>query len=139
MAAVTYVARRALAPSHSAGDTFSIAISIIDLAYPDGGDLKEQQQSISGDVEIQWLGEVRIWSVTLAPVRYSEAAILFEFLRSTSDGQTFTFDPFGTVGSPVLSMSVVRADEGYTTQPFVREGKGGYTDLVSLGFKVREV
>lgn len=139
MARVTYTARRSLAPSHVAEEIYTLPISIVELKRPDGGDLKEVQQSLSGKQEIQWYGEVRVWSVTLAPVRVSEAAILYEFLRSTADGQSFTFDPYGSEGSPVASMSVVRADNGYTDAGYLAEGKGGYTDWVTLGFQVREV
>lgn len=139
MARVTYTARRALAPGHVAEETYTVPISIADLKRPDGGDLKEVQQALSGKAEIQWYGEVRTWSVTLAPVRVTDAAILFEFLRSTADGQTFVFDPYGSEGHPVSQMNVMRADTGYTDAPFQNVGAGGYTDWVSLGFQVREV
>lgn len=138
MAYVTYQAKRSLAPFHVAAESYDLPLTISDLKRPDGGDLKEVQQSLDGSVETQWYGEVRIWSITLAPVRVNEAAILFEFLRSTSDGQIFTFDPYGSIGHPVASMSVIRADTGYTDTPFQREGKGGYTDWTTLGFQVRE-
>lgn len=139
MACVTYEARRGLAPGHVVGETYSLPLSIASLTRPDGGDLKEVAQSISGDVEVQYFGSIRVWSVTLAPVRVSEAGNFYEFLRSTADGQTFTFDPYGSDGHPVSLMNVVRSDSGYTDAEFQREGKGGNSDLVSLGFQVREV
>lgn len=138
MATVTYTARRALAPSHIAEEVYTLPLSISDLKRPDGGVLKEEKQSLSGKVETQFYGEARVWSVTLAPVRVMDATILFEFLRSTADGQTFTFDPYGSAGHAVSLLSVVRADTGYTDASFQTEGKGGYTDWITLGFQVRE-
>jgi hypothetical protein len=138
MACVTYIAKRALAPGHTLSSAYDLPLKVTDLIRPSGSALREIQESISGKVETQYYGECRRWSVTLAPVRVSEAAILYEFLRSTEDGQQFTFDPYGTDGSPVLSLAVVRDDDGYTDDSFQREGRGGYTDWVRLGFRVRE-
>jgi hypothetical protein len=95
-------------------------------------------QAIAGNVETLFFGEVRTWGVTLAPVRISEAAIYYEFLRSTADGQQFTFDPYGSSGHSIAVIQVVRADEGYSEASFQREGRNGSTDWVTLGFQVRE-
>jgi len=138
MAFVTYIAKRSLATNHSADQPFTLPLSIADLKRPTGSALRATQESISGLVETQYYGEAREWSVTLAPVRISEASILYEFLRSTEDGQTFTFDPYGSSGSPVSEMDVVRMDNGYSEDTFQREGRNGSTDWVSLGFRVRE-
>ena len=138
MSCVTYAARRALAPGHAIDQIFGLPLRVIDLMRPSGSVLRETQQSISGKVEIQYYGEVRRWAVTLEPIRVRDAAIHYEFLRSTEDGQAFTFDPYGTLDSPALPLSVVRDDEGYTDDSFIREGRGGITDWVTLAFKVRE-
>jgi hypothetical protein len=135
----TYTARIALAPGHAAEQVFTLPLKIADLARPSGRVLRQTQQSISGKVETQYFGEVRIWSVTLAPVQVRDAAIIYEFLRSTEDGQSFTFDPYGSPNAPVQALSVVRDDDGYTDNSFVREGRGGITDWVTLGFQVREI
>jgi hypothetical protein len=139
MASVTYEARRALAPSHAAGSDYTIALKIAELQRPQSEDLKVLTQSLSGYVETLFFGEMRKWGVTLAPVQIRDAAIYYEFLRSTADGQIFTFDPYGSEGSGVLPLQVVRADPGYTESTFQREGLGGLTDWVSLGFQVSEV
>jgi hypothetical protein len=138
MAYVVYQASRALVPAHIVGVDYELALTISDLIRPSGGDLKEMPQAIAGNVETLFFGEVRTWSVTLAPVRISEAAIYYEFLRSTADGQEFTFDPYGSVGHNIAVMQVVRADDGYTEASFQREGRNGSTDWVTLGFQVRE-
>jgi hypothetical protein len=139
MPCVTYTARRGLAVGHVVDTSYTWDISISDLQRPSGRDLKETQESISGAVETLFFGEVRIWSVTLAPIRIRDAGIHYEFLRSTADGQVFNFDPYGSAGHPVQSLNVVRADSGYTESVFIREGAGGLTDRVTLGFQVREV
>lgn len=139
MAYVIYQASRALAPAHVLGTEYELSLQIVDLARPTGGDLKATPQSISGNIETLYFGEVRVWGLTLAPVRVSDAAIYYEFLRSTADGQEFTFDPYGSVGSNVLTMQVVRGDSGYTDTLFQKEGRGGHSDWVTLGFQVREV
>jgi len=138
MAYVVYQASRALAPAHIAGVDYELQLKISDLIRPSGGDLKEMPQAIAGNVETLFFGEVRTWGVTLAPARISEAQILYEFLRSTADGQQFTFDPYGSVGHGIAAMQVVRADDGYTESTFQREGRNGSTDWVSLSFQVRE-
>lgn len=139
MAAVTYEARRALAPNHSSGTAYTLALAISDLQRPQAEDLKIMTPSLSGYVETLYFGEMRKWGVTLAPVQIREAAIYYEFLRSTADGQIFTFDPYGSEGYDVLSLQVVRADSGYTESVFQREGRGGLTDWATLGFQVSEV
>jgi len=136
---VAYVARRALAPSHAAGSTYVLPIVFTELQRPSGNDLKVTTQTLSGAVETLYFGEIRAWSITLAPVRVQDAAIHYEFLRSTADGQVFTFDPYGSAGHNVQAMDVVRADQGFTEATFQREGLGGLTDWVTLGLQVREV
>mgnify|MGYP001128290258 CR=1 FL=1 len=139
MAAVTYVARRGLAPAHSAGTAYTFPLSISDLQRPQQSDLKYESKSISGQVETLYFGEERIWTVTLAPVRIADAAILYEFLRSTGDGQDFTFDPYGTTVTSVQPLTVKRSDNGFSESVFQRLGQGGLTDWVQFGFSVREV
>lgn len=136
---VTYTARRGLAPAHAAGTSYSLPLSFTDLLRPPGNDLKTVGQALAGNIETLYFGEIRVWSVTIAPIAVRDAAIHYEFLRSTADGQVFIFDPYGSVNRNVQSMSVVRHDSGFTESPFSRQGQGGLTDFVTLGFQVREV
>lgn len=138
MAEVSYIARRRLAPNHFAGTTYDLPISLSDLRRPSEGDLKRTPKSLSGVVETLYFGRERIWHVTLEPVQVSEAALLYEFLESTADGQVFTFDPYASADSPSQPLSVVREDMGYTEDVRVRQGLGGFTDFVQLSFSVRE-
>ena len=139
MAYASYVARRALAPGHASGSPYGLPMSLTDVQAPSAGTLRTVTKTLSGAVETLFFGEERIWSLTLAPVRRRDAALLYEFLRSTADGQVFAFDPYGTEGQNVQRMNVVREDAGYTETPFARDGRGGLTDWVTLAFQVREV
>ena len=136
---VTYEARRGLAPTHVAGSNYSVALSLSDLQRPPGRDLKVMTETLAGNTETLYFGEVRKWAVTLAPMRVSEADIYYEFLRSTADGQVFAFDPYGSAEHNIQLLQVVRADSGFTEETFQREGRGGLTDWVRLGFEAREV
>lgn len=138
MAEVVYVARRRLAPNHFAGTTYEMPISISDLRRPSEGDLKRTPKSLSGVVETLYFGRERIWHVTLEPVQIIEAALLYEFLESTADGQVFTFDPYGSADSTSQPLNVVREDAGYLEDVVTRQGLGGFTDYVRLTFSVRE-
>lgn len=138
MAEVTYIARRRLAPNHFAGTSYELPLSISDLRRPSEGDLKRVIKSLSGAVETLYFGRERIWQVTLAPTPINEAALLYEFLESTADGQVFAFDPYGARESPSQPLNVVREDMGYTEEVVTRQGLGGFTDYVRLSFSVRE-
>jgi hypothetical protein len=138
MAWVSYIARRQLAPSHFAGTTYSLPLRLTEITPPSGGALKTTQESMDGSIETLYFGRRRVWGITLAPVQIHLAAELYEFLESTDDGQLFTFDPYGSEEVPVRLLNVMRADDGYTESTFQREGKGGHTDWVTLGFTVRE-
>ncbi len=135
---VTYIARRSLAPSHFVETSYTFALSITDVRRPTAGALKRMPESLSGVVETLYFGRGRTWIVQLAPVQIHLAQIHYEFLESTDDGQVFTFDPYGTEDFPRWAMNVKRADDGYSEDIFQREGRGGLTDWVSLGFTVRE-
>lgn len=138
MAFALYMARRRLAPNHVSGTSYSLPLSIANVSPPSGGALKAMPVSLNGTVETLYHGRERLWSVHLAPVQIHLADLVYEFLESTDDGQVFTFDPYGSEELPRQPMSVVRSDSGYSEDSFQREGRGGHTDWVSLGFSVRE-
>jgi len=135
MPSVTYVARRELASGHFEGTEYSLAFDISTLQRPTGGDLKVKTKSIDGTMETLYFGKEKIWSVTTVPERISseQAELLYEFLESTADGQTFTFDPYddGT-GFPVA-----RDDDGFDETPF--SPVDGVNDYAQFSFQVKEV
>lgn len=138
MGFAVYEARRRLAPNHASGTSYSLPLLITDVFPPSGGALKVSPVSLNGTVETLYHGRERIWTVRLAPVQIHLADLLYEFLESTDDGQLFTFDPYGSEDLPRQVLSVVRSDSSYTEETFLREGRGGHTDWVTLGFAVRE-
>jgi hypothetical protein len=135
MPSVTYVARRELASGHFEGTEYSLEFDIANLQRPTGGDLKTKSKSLDGTTETLYFGKEKIWSVTTVPEQISseQAELLYEFLDSTADGQTFTFDPYddGT------GFQVSREDEGYEEVPF--SPINGVDDYAQFSFQVREV
>lgn len=138
MAFVIYEARRRLAPNHVSGTSYSLPLSVADVSPPVAGALKAMPVSLNGTMETLYFGRERIWSVRLAPVQIHLSGLIYEFLESTDDGQAFTFDPYGSEDLPRFVLTVVRSDRGYDETSFQREGRGGHTDWVNLGFSVRE-
>lgn len=139
MATVQYVARRSLAPGHIIGTSYLLPLCIVQ-----GGlrrsprHLKRKQETLSGATEHLYYGTVIFWDVRLEPIRIDEAAIVREFLDSTADGQVFTFDPYGSLASAVLPLSVKREDDDSNEDPFMALGTGGPEDYVQVGFRVRQ-
>jgi len=95
---------------------------------------------MSGATETLFYYAKRIYLVETAPVPLDEASVLVEFLESVDDGQSFTFDPYGTPGFPSSSSAVVVSDDqGYTQQRMMMRGQGGGNDLFQFSFGVREL
>lgn len=134
---VTYTAQRSLAFNHFAGTGYTLDLQLTEFRAQ-GADLKEEQKSISGVVEVQYFGRENIWQVTLAPVKDNESQLLREFIDSTADGQSFSFDPSGSAAAPSRrAMQVVRSDTGVTEQPFIDSGDD--EGMVQFSFAVRQV
>lgn len=138
MAFATYTAKRGLVSYHTADANYTISFDLSLAQRPSGGDLKQTQKSISGVLITNYYGEDRVWNVQTTPVQIGSPAeqLLVEFLRSTADGQPFTFSPYGDVGSDP-GFSVERSDDGYTEEVF--QVIDGVLDYVRFGFKLKEV
>jgi hypothetical protein len=135
----TYVAKRELAPGHVADDSYTIPLTLTQEGFESiGKDLKETPKSISGAVEVLYFGREKIWAITLEPVSDEESLLLREFIESTADGQTFSFDPYGTEAAPRRVLSVKRNDEGAKETNFLRTGDPGGSDAVQFSFEIRE-
>jgi hypothetical protein len=122
-------------PDHQLNVGYVIDFKVSDIAPPAGGSIVTRQESLSGRIETNYYGERRIWTVKTQPYERSSdiAARLREFLRSTADGQTFSFDPYGR-GTTVVS--VIREDEGFSEDAFLQID--GLHDFVQYGFQLRE-
>lgn len=136
---VTYVARRGLAPNHSETTTYTVALPALERLDPRREIRVERQRSLSGAQESRYYHGKTAWSVQLEPMYAEDAAVLLEFLKSTEDGQIFTFDPVGLPDTPSPQMvSVVRIDDGHTEQRLIQRGRGGADDVFSYSFEIRE-
>lgn len=133
----TYTARRSLAFNHFAETAYTLELELTAFESK-SADIVHEEKSISGIVERQFYGQEKIWQVTLAPVLDSESELLREFIDSTADGQTFSFDPSGSAAAPSRRrMLVVRADEGATETCFI--GNGSDEGMAQFAFSVRQV
>lgn len=132
---VEYVARRRLAPAHSAGTTYTLDLELEDLQPPSPERIAEVQESMAGNVEVVYLGERRIWSVTIIPTQRSSAGfgLIDEFLSSVADGQVFNMDPYDNG----QTLQVMRHSNTYTLTLFKQIN--GPDDYYSIAFQVREV
>lgn len=138
MALATYTARRSLAPGHVVDDEYSLRLSLTPSSERSVEDLKNSQHSLNGTTETQFFGQVENWTIQLAPADLAQAELIREFLDSTADGQTFTFDPYGHEGlTSAWSVSVVRDDQGYSETRVLPIGRGGSDDFVQFTFRVR--
>lgn len=139
LAYAIYTAQFGLIGGHTAGQNYSFDFETSDIRTPSGDVLKTTQESISGVVETNYYGERLIWTVVTIPLSRSssEALLMREFLRSTSDGQEFALDPYGIEADPVAAMTVIREDSGFTEEKFIETD--GPADYVLYTFSVREV
>ena len=138
MAYASYTAKRGLVSYHTADASYVLDFDTLPGVRPSGNDLKTVQTSLNGTQETQFYGEQRIWTINTAPVLIgsAEEQLLLEFLRSTADGQTFTFDPYGRSDNDVLPLTVQRVDGGYSEDVF--QEIDGVSDYVKFSFKVLE-
>jgi hypothetical protein len=138
MAFAIYTAKRGLVSYHTIDTDYTISFDLSVAQRPSGGDLKQVQRSLSGVQITNFFGEDRVWSVQTAPVQIGTPAeqLLVEFLRSTADGQSFTFSPYGDVGADP-GFPVERSDDGYTEEVF--QVVDGVLDYVRFGFRLKEV
>jgi hypothetical protein len=133
-----YTATESIAPGHVANVQYSIAFSV---QRADLGNeiLKAEQRSMSGVKETLHFGKISRWSIVLEPVAAELLPYYLEFLDSTADGQSFTFDPYGKELAPLKAMTVEREDKGYSLRRFTLTGDPMYSDLHEFSFEVSEV
>ena len=140
MAFVEYVARRTLAPFHVVDTPYPLALPSLVRCDITRDRKTSRRTSMSGAVETLFYYSKRIYSVQTEPVPFDEARAIIEFLESIDDGQSFTFDPYGTPSlRSVAAAVVVSDDQGYTQDRVVKRGQGGADDYFQFSFGVREL
>ena len=140
MAFVAYVARRSLAPGHVVDSPYSLTLPNLVRCDIRRDRKTSRKVSLSGAAETLYYYSKRIYSVQTEPVPLDQSALIIEFLESVDDGQSFTFDPYGTSAfrSPASGV-FISDDQGYTLDRFVMRGQGGANDLFQFSFGVREL
>lgn len=94
--------------------------------------VKSVQRSMGGQGNTLKFRDEYFWQVTTDVVDKDAFDEYRRFLDSVSDGQTFTFDPYGTVSAVDAPKSVELESTGYT------EGRFG-PRLLNASFTVREI
>jgi len=140
MAFVEYVARRRLAPGHVLDAPYTLVLPSLERCEITRGRKTSRRVSLSGIAETLFFYSKRIYSVQTEPVPLDEARNLIEFLESVDDGQSFTFDPYGSPDFRSADAAVVVSDDqGYTMQRALQRGRNGADDWFSFSFGVREL
>lgn len=140
MAYAEYVARRSIAPGHVVDAPYSLTLPKLVRCDIRRDRKTSRQISMSGRTETLYYYAKRVYSVQTEPVPLDQAALIIEFLESIDDGQSFTFDPYGTSSfrSPASAV-VISDDQGYTQDRFMMRGQGGSNDWFQFSFGVREL
>lgn len=133
---VNYVAKRSLVNGHVVSSSYDLAIlcQAIDISR----EAKiEAPESLSGRRETLRYCAIERYQVTTFPLAGFDFLLLKEFLDSVEGGDTFTIDPYGSIGRPVASYSAMLEMPGYTASRVVELGTGGQDDYFSLQFTIR--
>lgn len=96
--------------------------------------LKNTHISLDGTQETIFQRQDQVWDFTSTLITKANLtnAYWYEFLASVYAGETFSFDPYGTVASPDSAIDVVMVGE----PSIVRDGNVGF---FRVGFTVRQV
>jgi hypothetical protein len=132
MASVTYIAKRRLIPGRIVGFEYDLDIEPAVLDLSDEAD-SSAHISLSGKTETVFNRLDETWSVTTVPLDMAGMLAFREFLASASDGQTITFDPYGTANAPVLRVSAILTSSNHTP---IRQGT---INLFVYSFTVRVI
>jgi hypothetical protein len=93
------------------------------------------QRSEGGATEVLKHRADTTWEMTFEPVNGFKLDQLREFLASTEGGEAFTMDAYGTSSAP---RQVKRLDDGYSEDPFMRNGSE-HTDYFVVSIRVLKV
>ena len=94
---------------------------------------KAVSESLSGVRETLFNNRIETWSIATPPLAPADMPQIREFIESTMGGETFTFDPYGTVAVPDDPKSCELDSSTYT------ESEVDFTGYVRVSFNVRVV
>lgn len=135
MASITYVATRKIASGHSVDTAYSMDVSLSQFSSNFIVNDK-RHESISGHVE-SWVGStIGTYLCETKPLLESNAlhGYMWEFLASCIGGETFTFDPWGTIASPDDPQDYILISK--TISP---ARHGGIFRCESFPFEIRQI
>lgn len=89
--------------------------------------------SLSGVRETLFNNREEIWSVSLKPVLIANMGQIREFIESVMGGESFTFDPYGSVAVPDNPLSCTLESKSY------QESEIDFTGYVRVSFQIRYV
>jgi hypothetical protein len=94
--------------------------------------IRSDKQPLGGGApEVIFQREEVFYDVMTSTIQESELGQWREFLSSVQGGETFTFDRYGTVASPVEPKTAMLASTNYT------ENREGSSFVYTIGFKLR--
>lgn len=130
MARASYTAKRSLMSGVNENDsiTYDFELSVIDRqAKP----TRKTQIALGGAQETLRERTEMFWNVTTVPVLESDIENFRQFLDSVDGGETFLFDPYGTLAAPVQVMACTLSSKGYTERRVSHR-------WLSVSFQVRQ-
>lgn len=105
MTAITYTARTRLISGHTAGNSYSIETEAWNLDPSPAQELY-QHKALDGTPETNFVREEEHWSVVTDILTETQKDNWLEFLSSaSSNGEAFSFDPYGSIASPDSPMA----------------------------------
>lgn len=120
-------------PAHVAGTAYSFDVKLRDFTTTIDQP-KTQRVSLAGHVETTLRRAVKVYNITLIwPDTLNET--MEEFLFSVAGGESFSFDPFGTVASADDPITVVSVDANLN----IGRMQHGQTPWRSVSMKFRPV
>lgn len=134
MGSITYTAMESLLPYRTAGQVVSFEIDFQEARRSRAVE-KTVQRSEGGSMEVLKHRADVTWDITFEPVNGVKRLQLHECLDSTEDGDVFSIDPYGNSSAPI---QVRRIDEGYSEEPFMRNGSEP-TDYFVISIRVLQV
>jgi hypothetical protein len=99
MPSVTYTAKRGLISGHTVDASYSLDLSLA-LNAEEYNPVTHHNVSIGGSRQVWFEREEVNFNCRTIPLSGADRDAFLEFIRSVGDGQTFTYDPYGTIASP---------------------------------------
>ena len=115
MARVTYTALRSLKAGVNPGTVVTLDFNC-EAIDRETTPKETTRIALGGDYETRRERTDVSYAITVSPVLEASFDDFRQFLDSVDGGESFTLDPYGTAGSPVLPVAVTLEKKGYKEQ-----------------------